>query len=99
MVAERRQGDTGEILVARDLVKRYGPFRAVDGVSQTVRAGEVFGLLGPNGAGKTTTVSMCTGLLRPSSGSVTIAGIDLQDQARYAKCVIVYVPDVRFVYV
>jgi ABC-2 type transport system ATP-binding protein len=98
MVAERRQGDTGEILVARDLVKRYGPFRAVDGVSLTVRAGEVFGLLGPNGAGKTTTVSMCTGLLRPSSGSVTIAGMDLQRQAQAAKRLIGYVPDEPYVY-
>ena len=47
-----------EIIVARDLVKRYGSFTAVDGISFSVRAGECFGFLGPNGAGKTTTIRM-----------------------------------------
>ncbi|MGE3277039.1 MAG: ABC transporter ATP-binding protein [Vicinamibacterales bacterium] len=52
--------------------KRYGPTVAVDGLSLSVRTGEVFGLLGPNGAGKSTTVALAVGLLAPDSGAVTI---------------------------
>ncbi|HUX38116.1 MAG TPA: ABC transporter ATP-binding protein [Rectinemataceae bacterium] len=63
----------GDILEARALVKRYGGVAAVDGLSFTVRKGEVFALLGPNGAGKTTTIKMLCGLLEPSSGSISIA--------------------------
>jgi ABC-2 type transport system ATP-binding protein len=82
-----------ELLTARDLYKVYGDLTAVDHLDLTVRAGEVFGLLGPNGAGKTTTVNMCSGLLRPTSGSVHIAGIDLWHNPPEAKRVIGYVPD------
>ena len=60
-----------------DLTKRYGKFTAVDGISLHVPRGELFGLLGPNGAGKTTTMRMIAGILRPSSGSISVAGIDL----------------------
>jgi ABC-2 type transport system ATP-binding protein len=62
-----------------DLVKRYpkSPVNAVDGLSFTVEAGEVFGLLGPNGAGKTTTVGVLTTRVRPSSGTATVGGIDV----------------------
>jgi lipooligosaccharide transport system ATP-binding protein len=54
-----------DMIVARGLVKRYGEFAAVDGISFTVEAGECFGFLGPNGAGKTTTIRMIT-CVRPS---------------------------------
>jgi ABC-2 type transport system ATP-binding protein len=58
------------------LEKRYGTTRAVDGLSLTVEAGEVFGLLGPNGAGKTTTVEVMEGYRRPDAGTVRVLGLD-----------------------
>ena len=54
----------------RDVVKRYGAFEALRGVSLTIAQGEFFGLLGPNGAGKTTLISSIAGLSRPTRGSV-----------------------------
>jgi ABC-2 type transport system ATP-binding protein len=62
------------VLLARDLVRRYGDLTAVDGVSFRVEPGETYGLLGPNGAGKTTTISMVAGLIPADAGSVTVAG-------------------------
>lgn len=70
--------DHEEIVVSEDLVKRFGNFTAVDHVSFRVRRGEVFGLLGPNGAGKSTTFRMLCGLLAPSAGRATVAGVDLR---------------------
>ena len=64
----------GHVLVASDLVRRYGVLTAVDGVSFHIDPGETFGLLGPNGAGKTTTISMVAGLIPADAGSVTVAG-------------------------
>jgi lipopolysaccharide export system ATP-binding protein len=58
------------LLVADQLIKRYGPRRVVDGVSITVEPGEIVGLLGPNGAGKTTTFNMVVGVVKPDGGSV-----------------------------
>ncbi len=80
---------TGNVCVVRDLVKTYPAargrrgtpatpeVRATDGISLTVRRGEIFGLLGPNGAGKSTLVRQLTGLMRPDSGSVDVLGHDL----------------------
>lgn len=65
------------VIVLRDLVKRYGPFVAVDNVNLTVYRHEIFGILGPNGAGKTTTLEMVEGLRRPDSGSIFVNGIDV----------------------
>jgi ABC-2 type transport system ATP-binding protein len=63
------------VIETRGLTKRYGSgVLAVDSVDMTVRRGEVYGLLGPNGAGKTTTLRMLVGLVRPNSGSATVAG-------------------------
>jgi ABC-2 type transport system ATP-binding protein len=59
------------------LTRTFGQFVAVDHVSFDVHQGEVFGFLGPNGAGKTTTIKMLTGLLRPTSGRATVAGLDI----------------------
>src|ERR1044071_3355336 len=61
----------------RDLTKRFGDFVAVNHVSFDVRAGEIFGFLGSNGAGKSTTIRMLCGLLRPTSGTATVGGIDV----------------------
>jgi ABC-2 type transport system ATP-binding protein len=69
-------------IVARSLTKRFGDFLAVDEIDLEIRQGEIFGLLGPNGAGKTTTIRMMLGLLQPSSGSVTVLGVPVNERAR-----------------
>ena len=67
---------TAAIIEARDLVKRFDGFTAVDQISFAVEAGVIFGFLGPNGAGKTTTIKMLTTVLMPSEGRLSIAGHD-----------------------
>ena len=67
----------GAVLSVRGLRKQYGATVAVDGVSFEVRPSEIVGLLGPNGAGKTTTINMVLGVLEPTAGAITIAGVDL----------------------
>jgi ABC-2 type transport system ATP-binding protein len=69
-----------EAITAVDLTKKFGDFTAVDGISFTVKRGEIFGFLGPNGAGKTTTMRMLMGLLPPTSGEVTVLGLDSRTQ-------------------
>ena len=64
----------------RQLVRRYGSLRAVDGVDLAVRKGEIYGFLGPNGAGKTTVIRMLVTLLAPTSGFITVAGYDVVRQ-------------------
>ncbi|AFH59739.1 ABC transporter ATP-binding protein [Paenibacillus caseinilyticus] len=71
---------TEAVIRALGLVKRYGNFTAVRGVSFDVYRGEVFGLLGPNGAGKTTTMEMIEGLRRPDEGHALVAGYDTRTQ-------------------
>jgi ABC-2 type transport system ATP-binding protein len=68
-----------------DIVKRYGDFTAVDGVSLQVRAGDFFGFLGPNGAGKTTTINAVVGLARLNAGSIRVFGYDTTTQWREAR--------------
>ncbi len=65
------------MIKVKDLVKKYGSLRAVDGISFEVGKGELFGLLGPNGAGKTTTINTLATLLSPDSGSASIGGFDV----------------------
>jgi ABC-2 type transport system ATP-binding protein len=67
----------GYAVTIRDLMKDFGKFRAVDGVTLDVAEGEIFGFLGANGAGKTTTIRMLCGLLLPSSGKGTVNGFDI----------------------
>src|SRR5690554_4113325 len=64
------------VIEVRDVVKRYGDVVAVNGVSFSVRQGEIFVIVGPNGAGKTTTVEMLAGLRRPDEGEVQLLGLD-----------------------
>jgi ABC-2 type transport system ATP-binding protein len=82
----------------RSLTKRYGSFTAVNAVDLDVPRGELFGFLGPNGAGKTTTLRMIAGILRPSSGGVRIAGIDLAAEPVAAKQKLGFIPDRPFIY-
>jgi ABC-2 type transport system ATP-binding protein len=86
-VLERRA-----ILLTEALTRRFGPFTAVDALTISVDAGEVFGLVGPNGAGKTTVIKMLTTLLQPTSGRARVAGFDLIRQAGSVRRVIGYVP-------
>jgi ABC-2 type transport system ATP-binding protein len=77
----------------RDLVKTYGDFAAVDGLSMAVAAGEVVGLVGPNGAGKTTTLRCLAGILPATSGHVSIAGHDIDGDPVEARRRLAFVPD------
>lgn len=86
------------LIETRSLVKRYGEKLAVNNVSFDVQGGEIFGFLGPNGAGKTTTIKMIVGLLQPTSGSVKVAGFDVQTQPLLAKAASGYVPDTPNLY-
>lgn len=83
-------GEEGEVIVAKDLVKRFGSFTAVDHMSFSVRRGEIFGFLGPNGAGKSTTFKMLCGLLKPTEGSASVEGFDLQKASIIARSQIGY---------
>lgn len=76
------------IIVVKDLVKKYGDFTAVNGVSFDVVEGEVFGILGPNGAGKTTTLEMIEGLKKITAGEVTVDGLDVKKKAQAVKQII-----------
>jgi ABC-type multidrug transport system ATPase subunit len=68
-------------IIAKNLVRRFGDFVAVDGVSFRVEKGEIFGFLGPNGSGKTTVIKMLTGLLPLSEGSAWVEGLDVRTEA------------------
>src|SRR5437868_11674303 len=81
-----------------NLLKRYGDFTAVNGINLHVERGELFGFLGPNGAGKTTTFRMIAGILRPTSGTVEIGGIDILRRPLEAKKRLGFIPDRPFVY-
>ncbi len=69
---------TQPVLDVRDLTKRFGSFTAVNGISFTIKPGEILGVLGPNGAGKTTTIQMLLGLVTPTAGSIRMFGLDLE---------------------
>jgi ABC-2 type transport system ATP-binding protein len=76
-----------------NLVKAFGPKRAVDGISFTVERGEVLGFLGPNGAGKSTTMRMITGFMPPTEGRVSVGGHDVAESPIEAKRLIGYLPE------
>jgi len=80
------------------VTKVYGNRTAVDQISIRVDRGEIFGFIGPNGAGKTTTIKMIGGILAPTSGRVTVAGIDMGSAPEAAKGKIGFIPDRPYLY-
>lgn len=82
----------------RNLAKHYGKKVAVQDLTLTVKPGMVYAFLGPNGAGKTTTIKCLTGLLKPTRGTVKVAGYDVQADGIEARKLISYVPDQPFLY-
>lgn len=82
----------------QNLTRNFGRVRAVQDLSLQVPRGELFCFLGPNGAGKTTTIKILTGLLRPTSGAVRIAGMDVQAEAVAVKRLMGYIPDMPYLY-
>jgi ABC-2 type transport system ATP-binding protein len=78
---------------AKSLVKQFGNIRALDDLSFKIKPGEIYGLIGPNGAGKTTTLRMICTLILPTSGSVSIFGLDTVTQANEVRKVISYLPE------
>jgi ABC-2 type transport system ATP-binding protein len=81
------------MIEVRNLKKSFGPITAVNGVSFTVKVGEVLGFLGPNGAGKSTTMRMITGFIPPSEGQVSVGGFNMLDNPLPAKRLIGYLPE------
>ena len=77
----------------RNLVKNYGSFSAVKGISFNIDQGEIFGLIGPNGAGKTTTLRLLSTLLTITSGSVKIMEFDLEKEPNKVRKIISYLPE------
>lgn len=86
------------MIEVQGLRKTYGDRVAVDGISFQVEPGRIFGLLGPNGAGKTTTISCLSGLLKPTAGTIRIAGHDVVRDAREAKRSLGVVPQELAIY-
>ena len=81
------------MIKVENLVKTFGPKKAVDGVSFSVERGEVLGFLGPNGAGKSTSMRMITGFIPPTSGKVSVGGFDMVENPIPAKRLIGYLPE------
>lgn len=81
------------MIEVKGLVKTYGAKRAVDGVTFSVKRGDILGFLGPNGAGKSTTMKMITGFLRPDAGTATVDGIDVTADPVAVKSRLGYLPE------
>ncbi len=81
------------MLKIEHLTKIYGDKRAVDDLTLTVSAGEIFGFIGHNGAGKTTTIKACCGILRPDAGNITVDGISMRENPIVCKQSMAYIPD------
>ena len=85
-------------VMARDLVRVFGQKMAVNHLNLTVQRGEFYGFLGPNGAGKSTTIKMMVGLLRPTSGSVWVGGVDVWKDPIRAHSLMGVLPEVLNIY-
>jgi len=86
------------MIETKSLTKKYGDLVAVDDLDLRVEAGELFVFLGPNGAGKTTTIKILTGLLQPTSGIASVAGIDVVKSPIEVKKIMGYLPEDLFLY-
>ncbi|HEY7610421.1 MAG TPA: ATP-binding cassette domain-containing protein [Alphaproteobacteria bacterium] len=87
------------MIEVQSLTKDFGPIRAVDNVTFTVKKGEVLGFLGPNGAGKSTTMKMITGFLAPTAGTAAVCGHDIERHPTAAKKRLGYLPEGAPLYV
>src|SRR5271170_6532096 len=85
-------GKPGVAIAVENIVKRYGDFEAVKGISFSVNDGEIFGLLGPNGAGKSTLIRMMTTLVPITSGRALVAGFDVAKDSDAVRRVIGVIP-------
>ncbi|KLO24121.1 MULTISPECIES: ABC transporter ATP-binding protein [unclassified Marinitoga] len=81
------------MIKARNLVRKFGDFTAVNNINLDIKPGEIYGFLGPNGAGKTTTIRMLTGTLQPSDGNIEILGMNMKTHEIKIKANIGVVPD------
>ena len=93
-----RSESPAALLVADALEKQYNGVKAVDGVTLSVHAGEIYCLLGPNGAGKSTTINCFLGFVAPSSGTVRIKGLDVQQHPVETKRALAYIPELVNLY-
>jgi ABC-2 type transport system ATP-binding protein len=78
---------------AKSLIKQFGAIRALDNLSFNIKSGEIFGLIGPNGAGKTTTLRIVCTLILPTSGDVTVFGLDVVKRAGDVRKIVSYLPE------
>ena len=88
----QQEAKVGFIIQTQSLTKRFGNFTAVDELTISIEAGDIFGLVGPNGAGKTTVIKMLTTLLPPTAGNASIDGNSITHEAAKVRRVIGYVP-------
>src|SRR6476620_9758791 len=95
--ADNRNSDMVAIEI-NNLTKRFGNFTAIDGLTLTVKYGEIFGLLGPNGSGKTTTINIVSGLSKPTSGQVMVLGHDIMKDTRAVHAALGAVPQETALY-
>lgn len=86
------------MIKVENITKKYGNYTAVDNMNFEIKEGEIVGFLGPNGAGKTTTMSMITGFVEPTSGSIEINGYNVSKKAKKAKKEIGYMPETTPLY-
>jgi ABC-2 type transport system ATP-binding protein len=95
MTSNRPPGAAADVpvVVLEHLTKQYGSFTALDDVTLTLNAGQILGLIGPNGAGKTTAIKILVGLIRPTAGTATIAGVDCVRESQKIKRLVGYMPD------
>jgi daunorubicin resistance ABC transporter ATP-binding subunit len=94
----KQKENTNPAIELNGLTKRFGDFIAVDGLSLTVRSGEIFGLLGPNGSGKTTIINMISGLSKPTSGKATVLGHNIIHDTRVVYAALGSVPQETALY-